>query len=178
MLSLTALFIILAVSSIVPETLADKFGSCCSIAKCHWAQYACNLDPKCRQTCSIECRSSVHSDDSEVWSCLSQFRDALHIPNPWDTSNLPDSDKATNPLDVRCSQIFAPDRPAAPSLPISYQFCSNECGGINLSQPDKPTQWSMPFMQFIVPAVVFSMAIPRAKRLRLPDAKFDFYKDQ
>lgn len=68
------------------------------------------------------------------------------------------------PLGAVCGQQYSPNIPAAPSLLIPYAFCKANCGWIGLSQLDSPDQWAAPIVQFVLPAVIFSMTIPRRKK--------------
>ena len=64
-----------------------------------------------------------------------------------------------------CGQSYADDQPAAPSLMVRYSYCSANCSGIGPPKYTQPSQWLMPIVQFILPAVIFSMIVPRRKNL-------------
>ncbi|KAH8595794.1 hypothetical protein B0O99DRAFT_143579 [Bisporella sp. PMI_857] len=64
-----------------------------------------------------------------------------------------------------CGQSYDPRLPPAPDLLVSYKFCSSRCGGMGLSNARIPSQWAAPLVQFILPSVIFSMTIPRRKRI-------------
>lgn len=64
-----------------------------------------------------------------------------------------------------CGQSYNPSLPAANPLFVSYDFCSSRCPGIGLSEPSELKQWAASLMQFLLPAVVFSMTIPRRKKI-------------
>lgn len=69
------------------------------------------------------------------------------------------------PANPICGQAYNPSIPAAEPLFISYAFCSSECKGIELSRASDPNQWAASLVQFLLPSVIFSMQIPRRKRI-------------
>ncbi|KAH8791445.1 hypothetical protein BGZ57DRAFT_589460 [Hyaloscypha finlandica] len=64
-----------------------------------------------------------------------------------------------------CGQNYLKGQPAAPSLWVSYKFCSSQCPGMQLSKASEPTQWASVLINFILPSVIFSMTIPRRKKI-------------
>ncbi|KAL0253456.1 hypothetical protein SLS55_010435 [Diplodia seriata] len=73
------------------------------------------------------------------------------------------------PPNLNCAQTYDPSKTPSPSAFIGFSFCMKECPGIGLSKPKEPGQWAAPIVQFILPSVIFSMTIPRAKQV-----DFDF----
>jgi hypothetical protein len=63
-----------------------------------------------------------------------------------------------NPGIVNCGQIYNESLPPATPLYIPYRLCISECGEWS---PTKPSQWVAPILQFLLPAVVFCIHIPR-----------------
>lgn len=67
---------------------------------------------------------------------------------------------------------------AAQNVSLLLQFGSSEIynlsgRGMQLSQASQPSQWAAPLVQFILPSVIFSMTIPRRKKIEF-DYMFDF----
>lgn len=60
-----------------------------------------------------------------------------------------------------CAANYIGDEEGAPSVTIPYSYCSANCPGWQRSKSSKLNQWVSPFVGFIVPAVVFCLAIPR-----------------
>lgn len=56
---------------------------------------------------------------------------------------------------------------------VSYRWCRNNCRGWQISRNSKLNQWISPFVGFLVPSVVFCLAIPRRRKLRIPEVLFD-----
>ncbi|KAE8451955.1 hypothetical protein EG329_002119 [Mollisiaceae sp. DMI_Dod_QoI] len=72
-----------------------------------------------------------------------------------------------------CGQSYSSSLPAAEPLYVSYAFCSERCSGIELSKGSDPNQWAASIVQFILPSVIFSMTIPRRKKIEF-DYLFEF----
>ncbi|KAH0545441.1 hypothetical protein FGG08_000442 [Glutinoglossum americanum] len=56
---------------------------------------------------------------------------------------------------------------------VSYQWCANNCGGWQHSKSGELNQWVGPFVGFILPAIVFCLAIPRRRKLLVSAWFFD-----
>ena len=65
------------------------------------------------------------------------------------------------------------DKGGAPSVTVPYRWCRDNCRGWQLSNTTTLKQWVSPFVGFLVPAVVFCLAIPRRRKLRIPEVLFD-----
>jgi hypothetical protein len=74
-------------------------------------------------------------------------------------------DDVPPPENQTCGQNYLKGQPAAPSLWVSYKFCSSQCPGMQLSKASEPTQWASVLINFILPSVIFSMTIPRRKKI-------------
>lgn len=64
-----------------------------------------------------------------------------------------------------CGQQYSPTLNAATPLYVDYAYCSTKCSGVGISQPNQPRQWAAPIVQFILPSVIFSLSIPRGKKI-------------
>lgn len=71
-----------------------------------------------------------------------------------------------------CGATWQGDPAGAPSVKVSYTWCDQQCPGWQLSSSQKLNQWLQPFVGFIVPAVIFSLNVPRRRKLSLPDFVF------
>lgn len=72
-----------------------------------------------------------------------------------------------------CGQKYDSHIDAAPNLYVDYKYCKTQCKGIQLSKATTPSQWAAPLVQFILPSVIFSMTIPRRKKMEF-DYLFEF----
>ena len=74
----------------------------------------------------------------------------------------------------RCGQVYNPTMAPAPPLLVPLSWCRQECSGIGLSAPNDIDAWASPLIQYILPAVIFSMTVPRRLVLEPPRWFFDF----
>jgi hypothetical protein len=82
----------------------------------------------------------------------------------------PDPSNPVPPIDNQtCAQVYSVGEQPAQPLYVNYTYCTAQCGGMGLSQARMPNQWAAPLVQFILPSVIFSMTIPRRKKI-----EFDF----
>ena len=83
-------------------------------------------------------------------------------------------DKTIPHDNYKCGQRYGLNLPPAPELSVPTSWCRKICTGYALSPPDDTAAWANPLVQYILPAVLFSMTIPR--RLVLEPSKwfFDF----
>jgi len=72
-----------------------------------------------------------------------------------------------------CGQSYSTSLSAAMPLYVNYTFCSSKCRGMGLSKFKEPSEWAAPLVQFILPSVIFSMTIPRRKKI-----EFDYVFDR
>jgi len=77
------------------------------------------------------------------------------------------------PQNQTCGQSSSSTQPAAESLYVSYAYCSSKCGGIGLSKGKIHSEWAAPLVQFILLSIIFSMTIPRRKKIEF-DYVFDW----
>lgn len=72
-----------------------------------------------------------------------------------------------------CNAKYNGSRKAAPDVMVPYRYCKDICrGGWMRSESFTISQWALPFVGFILPAVFFCFAVPRTRRIRIPDALF------
>lgn len=76
--------------------------------------------------------------------------------------------------DYKCGQVYEAALAPAPPLLVSTSWCRQRCPGFALSAPSDTNAWAAPLIQFILPAVIFSMTIPRRLVLEPPRWFFDF----
>lgn len=76
--------------------------------------------------------------------------------------------------DYKCGQVYNAAFPPVPPLLVSTSWCRQECSGYALSAPSDTNAWAAPLVQYILPAVIFSMTIPRRLVLEPPKWFFDF----
>ena len=97
-----------------------------------------------------------------------------------DTSlNLAETSFIGNDLDrfrnqqYPCDATYIGDRSGAPLVVINYGWCSSNCPGWQRSENTKLNQWVLPALGFIIPAIVFCLAIPRRRKINIWDALFN-----
>ena len=73
---------------------------------------------------------------------------------------------SVNPKDYRCGQVYSSHLSPAPDLSVSQSWCEANCDHYALYKPSETNEWALPLIQFILPAVIFSMAIPRRLALK------------
>lgn len=80
--------------------------------------------------------------------------------------------KPEEPICGQTYNITNKDKPASP-LNVTYTWCAANCPGIGLSQFNDASQCAAPIVQFILPSVIFSMSVPRRKKIEF-DYLFDW----
>ena len=71
-----------------------------------------------------------------------------------------------------CGATWQGDTAGAPPVKVSYTWCHQQCPGWQRSSSQKLNQWLQPFVGFILPAVIFTLNVPRRRKLSLPDFVF------
>ena len=79
------------------------------------------------------------------------------------------------PNNYSCGQTPAEGKPPAPDFSVPTWWCRQICSGYALSPLSDTNVWAMPLIQYILPAVIFSMTIPRRLVLEPPNWCFDFH---
>ena len=99
--------------------------------------------------------NAVHGVTDEC--CNLAMQESAHIVDPH-----------MKPGEYKCGQVYSPDgnEAAAPNLSVPLWWCNEHCNGYDLYKPDETNAWVLPLIQFILPAVIFSMAIPRGLALK------------
>lgn len=154
---------------LLPEVWAlGSYKYCCQIAKCNKIVDGCRI-------------SDVHLNGTTCTeSCLTDFECVPHdtLAERNYSCFQPYLNDTNSPLNLRCGQSFTDGLQAAPRVLISYDFCASECSGWRLSEFGEPVEWAAPILQYILPAVIFSMTIPRRHKLEVPDKLFDYKFDK
>ena len=60
-----------------------------------------------------------------------------------------------------CAATYNGNNSGASPVSVSYAYCNKNCPGWQRSKSSKLNQWVSPFIGFLIPSVVFCMAIPR-----------------
>ena len=71
-----------------------------------------------------------------------------------------------------CGAEYNGSRGDQPQVWKSYSWCHENCPGWKLSSTKQLSAWVQPFVQYIVPAIIFVLSIPRRRRLNVPDRLF------
>jgi hypothetical protein len=66
--------------------------------------------------------------------------------------------------DYVCNQSFRSGETPAPNLVVRYGWCTENCPSWGDTASQLPVERLSPLLQYILPAVVFSMTVPRRKR--------------
>ena len=82
--------------------------------------------------------------------------------------------KNISQVDYKCGQVYQAFLPPALPLLVSTSWCRHNCPGYALSAPGDTNAWAAPLIQYILPAVIFSMTVPRRLVLEPPRWFFDF----
>ena len=72
-----------------------------------------------------------------------------------------------------CGAKYIGEREGAPLVQVSYRYCKENCNGWQISKSSEINQWVSPLIGFLIPAVIFSLAIPRRRKVNLPESLFD-----
>ena len=68
-----------------------------------------------------------------------------------------------------CDAVYIGNKSGAPLVTANYQWCSNRCPGWQRSNSKNLNQWVLPVLGFIIPAVIFCLAIPRRRKIGISD---------
>lgn len=60
-----------------------------------------------------------------------------------------------------CGQSYNESSGPAPDLAVPISWCQHHCNGYAISPANNTIVWATPLIQYILPAVIFSMIIPR-----------------
>lgn len=79
------------------------------------------------------------------------------------------------PNNYTCGQMYAEGKQPAEDLLVPTSWVEQHCPGYTRTPSSDTSGWAMPLIQYILPAVIFSMTIPRRLVLRPPKWCFDFH---
>lgn len=107
-----------------------------------------------------------------IFVCLCQSSLVLARYNGDACCNLALREKAfinttTLSEDYICGQNYNPNIAPAPDLLINHTYCASHCPGFGLSSGKVPSQWAALIVQFLLPAIIFSMTIPRQQKIEV-----------
>ena len=111
-------------------------------------------------------RPSVGAQDLDH-CCLLAVNDSLDVVDDTiigfrrDQSYIAGDLQAFRERQFPCAARYIGDKDGAPPVTIPYSYCRKNCPGWQRSKSSKLNQWVAPFVGFIVPALVFCLAIPR-----------------
>ena len=108
--------------------------------------------------------------------CLRAVSSSLAIVNgslvPTDQSFITNFDLFQNG-DFPCGSTFNGSMGGAAPVDVTYAWCKRNCDGWQLSRSKKLNEWVAPLVGFLIPAVVFCLAIPRQRKLYIAEWFFD-----
>ena len=110
---------------------------------------------------------AVHAVDFQPQCCAKAISD-LRNPN----SSLRDNGRYFPASEYGCLLNFDLSDPVH-ELRVPYWWCTKNCGGYEKTSGGTPPEWTNPLLQFLLPAIYFSMNVPRTNKLEVPDALFD-----
>jgi hypothetical protein len=112
---------------------------------------------------SILCSCSLVSCSGDYLTCCTRaVRDRAYL------------NKTIAPSDYKCGQVYSPNISPAPNLEVTYGWCKSNCGGWGEKAPSVPAEKLAPLLQYTLPAVVFSMTVPRRLKIEIPSKLFNF----
>ncbi|KAI5837486.1 hypothetical protein DFP73DRAFT_619650 [Morchella snyderi] len=102
-------------------------------------------------------------EGANFYNCCEKAREQFY-----DTSNSQDNNTYT------CGANFDDGKDAALPIYVSLTWCRAECGGFQPSRVSKNhlNEILSPLVGFLIPALVFSISIPRGWQLRIPERLF------
>ena len=65
------------------------------------------------------------------------------------------------PNNYQCGRTYNESLDPAPDLAVPFRWCHDHCKGYAVSPANDTIVWATPLIQYILPAVIFSMIIPR-----------------
>lgn len=82
--------------------------------------------------------------------------------------------KSIPQTDYRCSQTYSSNLAPAPTLSVTYRWCEDNCDGWGETGPTVAAERLAPLLQYTLPAVAFSMTVPRRMKIEIPPWSFAF----
>ena len=77
-----------------------------------------------------------------------------------------------------CDASYNGNNAGTSVVSITYGWCKSNCRGWSLSKTSTLNEWVGPFVGFLIPAVVFCLAIPRRRKLHIGDWFFNVSPNQ
>jgi hypothetical protein len=108
------------------------------------------------------CLLAVNSSLGVVNGSLAQ------TPNSFIRGSLDQLQAANQSGQFPCGATYNGDPSGTLEVTVPYSWCNDRCSGWERSQSSKLNQWVGPFVGFIIPAVIFCLAIPRRRKLQIP----------
>lgn len=65
-----------------------------------------------------------------------------------------------------CGQRYSPSKHPATDIRVNLTWCTEHCPAYALYEPSDTSNWAVPLVSFILPAVIFSTQIPRSLGLK------------
>ena len=140
--------------------MADAAGNNSTIAEVFPPLKNLQRYPASRYSLSVGAQDQDHC-------CLLAVNDSLDVVNGTligftpSQSFIADDFQSFKNRQFPCGARYIGDDKGAPTVTISYSYCRANCPGWQRSKSSKLNEWVSPFVGFIVPAVVFCLAIPR-----------------
>jgi hypothetical protein len=111
---------------------------------------------------------------SGSWCCKLAMNQSIQIENgklafvPGQTfirGDIQALEKFGNP----CTRSYTPGNTLdQPQVMVNYDWCSSNCPGWGLTQSTDLNVWARPLISFIAPSAVFSVNIPRRRKIQVP----------
>ena len=67
-----------------------------------------------------------------------------------------------------CGATYQGDSAGAPAVKVTYRWCHEQCPGWQVAKPEKLSQLVQPLVGFILTAVIFSLNVPRRRKIQPP----------
>ncbi|KAI9838095.1 MAG: hypothetical protein M1819_006251 [Sarea resinae] len=124
------------------------------------------FDTRC---CMIAVNESLYSDANgtvqvgrDRYLMLSNGRDvnSSMLERNWPCNSQYTTDPSGNPIEVN----------------VNYTWCHQKCPGWQRSGSKNLSQWVQPLVGFLLPSVVFVLAIPRQRKIEIPEELFKIEK--
>lgn len=169
---------LLPILTLLPLSHAlGPYKHCCSIRQCESYHQSC-LSSALRinnRNCTEACLSAggsslsafcspLSSLSTKDYTCLTPFMLNTSLPL-FPGSNI----ESPQPRSMICDQDYNPRIAPAPDLPVTYAWCRASCSGWKLSEAKAADEWAAPLVSYILPAIAFSMTIPRRRKLHVGD---------
>ena len=115
----------------------------------------------------------VHCCNLAVYRSLYDDNGTLNLRNTTGATTFHTDLDGLRTQGYPCDATYNGNKGGAAQVYITYRFCKSNCSGWQMSKNAKLDQWVNPLVGFIVPAVVFCLAIPRRRKVNLPESLFD-----